>query len=88
MCWGGCSQVCREELSLCQSIRCKLMLLFPERLGNRLRKEEWDLWDGHGTASSLMASAVARVRSQDGFWGRGITAPLGPGDSERETRYL
>lgn len=47
------------------SIRCKLMLLFPGRLGNRLdvelRDEEWDHWGGHGTASSLMASAVARV---------------------------
>lgn len=56
----------RIYLSL-SSIRCKLMLLFPERLGNRfyveLWNEEWDHRDGHGTASSLMASAVARAKS-------------------------
>lgn len=64
------------------SIRCKFMLLFPERLGNRLDvelwEEEWDHRGGHGTASSPMASAVARVKSQDVFWGTGTTAPLGP----------
>lgn len=77
----------RIYLSL-SSIRCKLMLLFPERLGNRfcveLWNEEWDHRDGHGTASSLMASAVARAKSQDAFWGAGTTASLGPGGAGRE----
>lgn len=70
------------------SIRCKLMLLVPERLENRfyveLWNEEWDHRVGHGTASSLMASAVARAKSQDAFWGAGTTGSLGPGGAGRE----
>lgn len=92
MCWeelqpglqGGF--VCLRQASDANS-----MLLFPERLVNRLDvqlwTEEWDHRDGHGTAASLMASAVARVKSQDAFWGTVTTAPLGPGGAgETETR--
>lgn len=56
---------------ICLSVsgsRCKLMLVFPERLGNRLGvelwEEEWDPRDAHGTASSLLASVWSGWRAR------------------------